>query len=493
MALHEQSLSELSERLRRREISAVELTDAVLAHIERLEAQIQAYITLTPDEAREMARQAQARLDAGEWNPLLGIPIAIKDNISTRGIRTTCASRILHNYIPPYDATVTARLKQAGAVIVGKANMDEFAMGSSTEYSAFHPTHNPWDLSRVPGGSSGGSAAAVAAHLAIAALGSDTGGSIRQPAAYCGVVGLKPTYGRVSRYGLVAYASSLDQIGPLTKTVADCALMMNVIAGKDPLDATSVDVPVPDYREALRAEVKGLRLGVPREFFAQGVQPEVAQTVRKAIDQLADAGAMVEETSIPMVEYGLPIYYILAPAECSSNLARYDGVRYGLRVGEELGHIGMMERTRAAGFGDEVIQRIIIGTYALSAGYYDAYYLKAQKARTLLRQEFDRAMAQFDALLCPTAPTPAFKIGELVSDPLAMKLMDVLTIPVNLTGLPALSVPCGFVDGLPVGLQIIGKPFDEMTILRIGYTYEQVAGLQAILRRPTAIAALLLT
>jgi len=491
MELHELSLSELSERLRRREISAVELTESVLAQIERLEPHIRAYITLTPEVAREQARQAQARLDAGEWNPLLGIPIAIKDNISTRGIRTTCASRILYNYVPPYDATVVARLKAAGAVLVGKTNMDEFAMGSSTEYSAFHPTHNPWDLSRVPGGSSGGSAAAVAAHLAVAALGSDTGGSIRQPASYCGVVGLKPTYGRVSRYGLIAYASSLDQIGPLTKTVADCALVMNVIAGKDPLDATSVEVPVPDYREALRPEVKGVRLGVPREFFAQGVQPEVAQRVHEAIRVLEEAGAIVEETSIPMVEYGLPTYYILAPAECSSNLARYDGVRYGLRVGEERGHIGMMERTRAEGFGDEVIQRIIIGTYALSAGYYDAYYLKAQKARTLLRQEFDRAMAQFDALACPTAPTPAFRIGELVSDPLAMKLMDVLTIPVNLTGLPALSVPCGFVDGLPVGLQIIGKPFDEATILRIGYTYEQRAGWQATLRHPSGIAALL--
>jgi aspartyl-tRNA(Asn)/glutamyl-tRNA(Gln) amidotransferase subunit A len=491
MELHELSLSELSERLRRRAISAVELTESVLAQIERLEPHIRAYITLTPEQAREQARQAQARLDAGEWNPLLGIPVAIKDNISTRGVRTTCASRILYNYVPPYDATVVARLKAAGAVLLGKTNMDEFAMGSSTEYSAFHPTHNPWDLSRVPGGSSGGSAAAVAAHLAVAALGSDTGGSIRQPAFYCGVVGLKPTYGRVSRYGLIAYASSLDQIGPLTKTVADCALVMNVIAGKDPLDATSVEVPVPDYREALRPEVKGVRLGVPREFFAQGVQPEVAQRVHEAIRVLEEAGAIVEETSIPMVEYGLPTYYILAPAECSSNLARYDGVRYGLRVGEEQGHIGMMERTRAEGFGDEVIQRIIIGTYALSAGYYDAYYLKAQKARTLLRQEFDRAMAQFDALVCPTAPTPAFRIGELVSDPLAMKLMDVLTIPVNLTGLPALSVPCGFVEGLPVGLQIIGKPFDEATLLRIGYTYEQLTHWHETFRHPRGITSLL--
>jgi aspartyl-tRNA(Asn)/glutamyl-tRNA(Gln) amidotransferase subunit A len=491
MELQELSLSELSEQLRRRAISAVELTESVLAQIERLEPHLRAYITLTPELAREQARQAQARLDAGEWNPLLGIPVAIKDNISTRGVRTTCASRILYNYVPPYDATVVARLKVAGAVLVGKTNMDEFAMGSSTEYSAFHPTHNPWDLERVPGGSSGGSAAAVAAHMAVAALGSDTGGSIRQPAAYCGVVGLKPTYGRVSRYGLVAYASSLDQIGPLTKTVADCALMMNVIAGKDPLDATSVEVPVPDYREVLRPEVKGVRLGVPREFFAQGVHPKVAQRVQEAIKVLEEAGAVVEETSIPMVEYGLPIYYILAPAECSSNLARYDGVRYGLRVGEEQGHIGMMERTRAEGFGDEVIQRIIIGTYALSAGYYDAYYLKAQKARTLLRQEFDRAMAQFDALVCPTAPTPAFRIGELVSDPLAMKLMDVLTIPVNLTGLPALSVPCGFVEGLPVGLQIIGKPFDEATLLRIGYTYEQLTHWHETFRRPRGITSLL--
>jgi aspartyl-tRNA(Asn)/glutamyl-tRNA(Gln) amidotransferase subunit A len=491
MELQELSLSELSEQLRRRAISAVELTESVLAQIERLEPHLRAYITLTPELAREQARQAQARLDAGEWNPLLGIPVAIKDNISTRGVRTTCASRILYNYVPPYDATVVARLKAAGAVLVGKTNMDEFAMGSSTEYSAFHPTHNPWDLERVPGGSSGGSAAAVAAHMAVAALGSDTGGSIRQPAAYCGVVGLKPTYGRVSRYGLIAYASSLDQIGPLTKTVADCALLMNVIAGKDPLDATSVDVPVPDYREALRPEVKGVRLGVPREFFAQGVHPEVAQRVQEAIKVLEEAGAVVEETSIPMVEYGLPTYYILAPAECSSNLARYDGVRYGLRVGEEQGHIGMMERTRAEGFGDEVIQRIIIGTYALSAGYYDAYYLKAQKARTLLRQEFDRAMAQFDALVCPTAPTPAFRIGELVSDPLAMKLMDVLTIPVNLTGLPALSVPCGFVEGLPVGLQIIGKPFDEATLLRIGYTYEQLTHWHETFRHPRGITSLL--
>lgn len=474
MELHTLSLSELCEKLRRREISAVELTEAVLVHIERTEPQIDAFLTLTPDIALEMAREADARLEQGEWNPLLGIPIAIKDNISTLGIRTTCASRILENYIPPFDATVAARLKQAGAVIVGKTNMDEFAMGGSTEFSAFKITRNPKDPQRVPGGSSGGSAAAVASDMAVASLGSDTGGSIRQPAAYCGVVGLKPTYGRVSRYGLIAYASSLDQIGPITKTVEDCALVLQVMAGKDPMDATSVDLPVPSYWKALRADVKGLRLGVPKEFFGEGVHPEVAQRVQEAIRALEEAGAEVQKVSIPMTEQGLAMYYILAPAECSSNLARYDGVRYGLRVGAEKGHIGMMEATRSQGFGKEVIQRIIIGTYALSSGYYDAYYLKAQKGRTLLRQEFERVFQQVDALLCPTAPTPAFRIGELVDNPIAMKKMDVLTIPVNLAGLPGLSVPCGHVEGLPVGLQIIGKPFDEPTVLRIGYTWEQI-------------------
>ncbi|MER3402703.1 MAG: Asp-tRNA(Asn)/Glu-tRNA(Gln) amidotransferase GatCAB subunit A [Armatimonadota bacterium] len=474
MELHTLSLSTLSEKLRRREISAVELTEVVFAHIDRTEPQIGAFITLTPELARTMAQEADARIANGEWNPLMGIPIAIKDNISTRGVRTTCASRILENYVPPFDATVVARLKQAGAVIVGKTNMDEFAMGGSTEFSAFHPTRNPRDPERVPGGSSGGSAAAVASHMAIAALGSDTGGSIRQPAAYCGVVGLKPTYGRVSRYGLIAYASSLDQIGPITQTVEDCALILQAIAGKDPLDATSVDVPVPDYSTALRPDVKGLRIGVPKEFFGHGVHPEVAQRVREAISALESAGAQVQEVSIPMVEQGLAMYYILAPAECSSNLARYDGVRYGLRVGADKGHVGMMETTRAAGFGNEVIQRIIIGTYALSSGYYDAYYLKAQKGRTLLRQEFERVFETVDVLVCPTAPTPPFRLGELVDDTLAMKLMDVLTIPVNLAGLPGLSVPGGLAEGLPVGLQIIGKPFDEPTVLRVGYTWEQM-------------------
>ncbi|MDM7461547.1 MAG: Asp-tRNA(Asn)/Glu-tRNA(Gln) amidotransferase subunit GatA [bacterium] len=482
------SLAEVHRKLQAREVSAIELTEAILTHISAVEPQVQAFITPTPELAREMARRAQARLDAGERSPLLGVPIALKDNLCTAGVRTTCASRILHNFVPPYDATVVARLREAGAIFVGKVNMDEFAMGSSTEFSAFHITRNPWDLTRAPGGSSGGSAAAVAAHMAYAALGSDTGGSIRQPAAFCGVVGLKPTYGRVSRYGLVAYASSLDQIGPLTKTVEDCALMLNAIAGKDPHDATSVDLPAPDYRAALVDDIKGIRLGIPQEFFEQGVQPEVAETVHQAIGLLESVGAQVQEVSLPMAEQSLAIYYILAPAECSSNLARYDGVRYGLRVGAERGHIGMMEATRAEGFGKEVIQRIIIGTYALSSGYYDAFYLKAQQGRTLLRQQFATVFQQVDALVCPTTPTPAFPLGALVDDPLAMKLADVLTIPVNLAGLPGLSVPCGFVNGLPVGLQIIGKPFDEATVLRIGYTWEQLACLRDELRLPTGLA-----
>ncbi|GIV11618.1 MAG: glutamyl-tRNA(Gln) amidotransferase subunit A [Fimbriimonadales bacterium] len=482
------SLAEIGQKLHAREVSAVELTEAMLTHLSEAEPKVQAFLTPTPELALEMARAAQTRLDAGERTPLLGIPIALKDNLCTAGIRTTCASRILHNFIPPYDATVVQRLRQAGAVFVGKLNMDEFAMGSSTEFSAFHITRNPWDLSRVPGGSSGGSAAAVAAHMAYATLGSDTGGSIRQPAAFCGVVGLKPTYGRVSRYGLVAYASSLDQIGPLTKTVEDCAIMLNAVAGHDPHDSTCVNMPVPDYRAALIDDINGIRLGVPKEFFQQGVQPEVAETVRKAIGLLESVGAEVQEVSLPMAEQSLAIYYILAPAECSSNLARFDGVRYGLRVGAEKGHIGMMEATRAAGFGKEVTQRIIIGTYALSSGYYDAFYLKAQKGRTLLRQQFDAVFQQVDALVCPTAPTPAFKLGELLDDPLAMKLADVLTIPVNLAGLPGLSVPCGFVDGLPIGLQIIGKPFDEMTVLRVGYVWEQLACLHDALRAPTGLA-----
>lgn len=476
MELHTLTAHELSRKLRAREISALELTEAVLAHIERVEPAIQAYITPTPELAREHAKQAQARIDQGDPSPLLGIPVALKDNMCTEGVKTTCGSQILHNFVPPYNATVYKKLQEAGAVLVGKTNLDEFAMGSSTENSGFFTSRNPHDTERVPGGSSGGSTAAVAAHETILALGSDTGGSIRQPASFCGVVGMKPTYGRVSRYGLVAYASSLDQIGPITKDVRDCALLLNAISGEDPNDSTCVQLPVPDFMDALVDDVKGMRLGVPKEFFAQGVQPEVASSVRSAIDQLAAAGAEVMEVSLPTAEYGLPIYYILAPAEASSNLARYDGTRYGLREGFEEGHIRMMEKTRAKGFGNEVLQRIMIGTYALSAGYYDAFYLKAQQARTLLRRDFERAFEQCDALVCPTSPTPAFKIGELADDPLAMKLADVLTIPVNLAGLPGISVPCAPVNELPVGLQIIAKPFDEATALRVAYAWEQMQG-----------------
>ncbi len=377
----------------------------------------------------------------------------------TTGVTTTAGSRILYNFVPPYDATVVQKLRDAGAVFVGKANLDEFAMGSSTENSGFHTSHNPWDLTRMPGGSSGGSAAAVAAGEALIALGSDTGGSIRQPASLCGIVGLKPTYGRVSRYGLIAYASSLDQIGPLSKDVRDCALMLNAIAGHDPLDSTSTDMPVPDFdKPRCRAGVKGLRIGIPKEYFGAGVTPEVAKVVQQAIAKLTEMGATVGECSLPYTDYCLAAYYILAPAECSSNLARFDGVKYGLRTKELAGHIGLTEKTRDEGFGAEVKQRIMIGTYALSAGYYDAYYKRAQQVRTLIRQDFDRAFETFDALLTPTSPVVAPRIGEK-ADPLAMKLLDICTLPVNMAGLPGLSLPCGFVDGLPVGLQLIGKAY----------------------------------
>jgi aspartyl-tRNA(Asn)/glutamyl-tRNA(Gln) amidotransferase subunit A len=398
--------------------------------------------------------------------------VALKDNLCTTGVRTTAGSKILYNFVPPYDATVVARLRAAGAVFVGKANLDEFAMGSSTENSGFHTTRNPWDLERVPGGSSGGSAAAVAARECLVALGSDTGGSIRQPAALCGVVGLKPTYGRVSRYGLIAYASSLDQIGPLGKDVLDCALTLNAIAGHDPSDSTSTAVPVPDFTAACRADVKGLRIGVPKEFFAQGVSSEVSATVRAAIDKLVELGATAEECSLPSIDYCLAAYYILAPAEASSNLARFDGVKYGLRTTELAGHIGLMEKTRDEGFGAEVKQRIMIGTYALSAGYYDAYYKRAQQVRTLIRRDFERAFERFDVLATPTTPGPAFKIGEK-ADPLEMKLADVCTLPVNMAGIPGISLPCGFLNGLPVGLQILARAYDEETLFRAATAYEQ--------------------
>ncbi len=473
MNLAELTAHEASELLARREISALELTNAVLDQIDRRESTIRAYITVLPEQAREQAREIDRRRAAGEsLHPLAGIPTALKDNLSTQGICTTCASRMLENYIPQYNATVVERLRAAGTVILGKTNLDEFAMGSSTEFSAFYPTANPWDPSLVPGGSSGGSAAAVAAGEAIVALGSDTGGSIRLPASFCGLVGLKPTYGRVSRYGLVAFGSSLDQIGPLTRDVTDAALVLSAIAGHDLNDSTSLAWPVPDYRRALIPDVKGLRIGVPQEYFVEGMDPDVARAIRQGVDQLAALGAAVEETSLPNTKYALAAYYIVAPAEASANLARYDGVKYGLRVD---GHdvMDMMDKTREAGFGPEVKRRIMIGTYTLSAGYYDAYYLRAQKVRTLIKQDFDQAFKNFDVLAVPTAPTVAFPLGSRIEDPVAMYLTDVCTVTVNAAGLPGLVVPCALIRGLPVGLQLLGAPGSEEILLRTGFAFEQ--------------------
>lgn len=473
MELFYMSAHEVGRLLARKEISSVELTEAMLERIEQVEGRIKAFVTLTPEVALEQARAVDtARARGEELGPLAGIPMALKDNLCTEGIRTTCSSKMLENWVPPYDALVVKKLKEAGAVLLGKLNMDEFAMGSSTENSRFFPTRNPWDLERVPGGSSGGAAAAVAAGEAFYSLGSDTGGSIRQPASFCGVVGLKPTYGRVSRFGLVAFASSLDQIGPLTRDVTDCALVLQAIAGHDPADSTSADLPVPDYLAALRPDIKGLKVGVPREYFGSGMEPEVAAVVRRAIDRLADLGAICEEISLPHTEYALPAYYLVAPAEASSNLARYDGVAYGFRLpGTDI--VDMYMKTRREGFGPEVKRRIMLGTYALSAGYYDAYYLKALKVRTLIRRDFEEAFKRFHVLVTPTSPTVAFRLGEKVDDPLAMYLSDLCTIPVNMAGLPAISIPCGFSQGLPVGLQLIAPPFEEEMLLRVAYTLEQ--------------------
>jgi aspartyl-tRNA(Asn)/glutamyl-tRNA(Gln) amidotransferase subunit A len=458
--------------LAKKEISAVELAKNIFTRTDNVEPKIRSYITETREQALVQAAAVDAKIGRGEAiAPLAGIPGALKDNICTNGIKTTCASKILANFVPPYNATVVDKLAVQDAVVTGKANCDEFAMGGSTENSGFFVSHNPWDTDRVPGGSSGGSASAVAAGEAIWALGSDTGGSIRQPAAYCGNVGLKPTYGRVSRYGLVAYASSLDQIGPITRDVTDCALVLNAIAGHDAKDSTSINIDVPDYTRALVNNVKGLKIGLPKEYFGTGIQPEVAATIKKAVDQLIAMGAEVREVSLPHTEYALPAYYLLAPAEASSNLARYDGVGFGHRaVGSDI--IDMYKKTRSEGFGPEVKRRIMLGTYALSSGYYDAYYLKALQVRTLVKQDFDQAFAEVDVLVTPTAPTTAFKIGEL-SDPLAMYLQDIFTIPVNLAGLPGISIPCGFVHGLPVGMQIIGKPLAEATIIQAAYAFEQ--------------------
>jgi aspartyl-tRNA(Asn)/glutamyl-tRNA(Gln) amidotransferase subunit A len=472
--LYDLTVHEAADLLARREVSSRQLTQAVLDRIRQVEERIGAFVTVTDELALQQADEADRRLAAGDATPLTGVPAAIKDVMCTKGVRTTCSSRMLENFVPPYNAHVVERLHQAGLVMVGKANMDEYAMGSSTENSAFHPTHNPWDLERVPGGSSGGSAAAVAASEAIYALGSDTGGSIRQPASLCSVVGMKPTYGRVSRFGLVAFASSLDQIGPLTKDVTDCALVLNAIAGHDRRDATSAPLDVPDYRQSLIPELKGLRVGVPREYFVEGMDDGVRACIEAAVRQMEALGAEVDwEVSLPSTGYALACYYIIAPSEAMANLARYDGVKYGYSNMQGESMWENMERTRQYGFGDEVKRRIMLGTYALSAGYYDAYYLKAQKVRTLIRREFDEAFQRCDVLVTAVSPTPAFRLGEKVANPLQMYLSDVCTIPVNIAGLPAISVPCGFTDGLPVGLHIMGKPFDETTILRAAYAYEQ--------------------
>ena len=468
------TLHEARENLRKREFSAQELAEAVFRRISETEEKLHSYITLSRDTALKEAKQADELLKT-DTNPhsLLGIPIAVKDNFLTRDIRTTCASKFLENFIPPYDCTTVKKIRASGAIITGKTNLDEFAMGSSVENSAFFATRNPWDTDRVPGGSSGGSAAALAADQCIVALGTDTGGSIRQPAAFCGVVGLKPTYGRVSRYGIIAFASSMDQVGPMTKDVRDCALMLEAIASYDSADSTSANRPVPQYSASLTGDVKGLRIGVPKEYFVSGIQPAVEQAVREGVRQLERNGAAIREISLPHTDYAVAVYYIVATAEASSNLARYDGMRYGHRArAKDLTETYML--SRAEGFGPEVKRRIILGTYALSAGYYDAYYLKAQRVRTLIKRDFDEAFKSCDVIIAPTAPTTAFKIGEKTQDPLQMYLSDIYTISVNLAGLPALSLPCGFdSEGLPIGLQIIGKHFDESTVLAVAYAYEQ--------------------
>jgi aspartyl-tRNA(Asn)/glutamyl-tRNA(Gln) amidotransferase subunit A len=477
-ALHDLGVRDAAARIRRRELSSVEVVRAALARVAAVEPRVRAFLTVSEAEALAAADAIDRRVAAGDDpGPLTGVPIGVKDVISTAGVRTTAASRILEHFVPAYDATVVARLKRAGAVVLGKLNCDEFAMGSSNENSAYGVTRNPWSADHVPGGSSGGSGAAVAAREVPASLGTDTGGSIRLPAAFCGVVGVKPTYGRVSRYGVIAYASSLDQVGPFARDVGDAAVVLEAIAGHDPADSTASPRPVPSYGDALASGVRGLRLGLPKEYFVEGMQPEVDAAVRAAVAELERLGAVVEPVSLPHTEYAIATYYLIATAEASSNLARYDGVRYGLREsGPEGSLTEMYERSRAAGFGTEVKRRIMLGTYALSAGYYDAYYLKAQQVRTLIRRDFEHAFARCDALVTPVAPTTAFRIGEKTDDPLTMYLSDILTISVNLAGLPGLVVPCGADRaGLPVGLQVIGRPFDEATVLRIGAAYEQAS------------------
>jgi aspartyl-tRNA(Asn)/glutamyl-tRNA(Gln) amidotransferase subunit A len=468
---------EAAERLRKRELTAVELTRAVLDRVSEVEERVHSYITLTPEVALQQAAEADARLESGAATPLTGIPVAVKDIIVTKGVRTTAGSRILENFIPPYDSFVNKQLRRAGAVMIGKANMDEFAMGSSTEHSAYGPSHNPWDLSRVPGGSSGGSASAVAAGEALVALGSDTGGSIRQPAALCGVVGIDPTYGRVSRSGIIAFGSSLDQVGPIGRDVEDVATMLDCISGHDPADSTSNPEPAPDLRHYLGRDIRGMRVGVPKEYFVEGMEPGVREAVEKALSLFEELGCEVDrELSLPGTEHALAVYYLIAPSEASANLARYDGVKYGFSDRSAGDVWSNMEETRALGFGDEVKRRIMLGTYALSAGYYDAFYLKAQKVRTLINREFAAAFERYDILVTPTSPTVAFPLGARSDDPFAMYLADVFTLPSAVAGLPALSLPCGLSEGLPVGLQIIGNFFDEPRIIAAAHAFERAFG-----------------
>jgi aspartyl-tRNA(Asn)/glutamyl-tRNA(Gln) amidotransferase subunit A len=476
MSLHKLTLCELQKKFTAGEVTAKEIVRAYFLRIGQVEPKVKAYVTTQKEQAMVQAVALDDSLKGWrKTQPMMGMPLAIKDNLCTEGVTTTCSSRMLQNFVPPYDATVIAKLRAQGYVLLGKTNLDEFAMGSSTENSAFGPSRNPWNLQCVPGGSSGGSAAAVAADECAAALGSDTGGSIRQPAAFCGVVGLKPTYGRVSRYGLIAFASSLDQIGPITKDVADAAFLLGVIAGHDPMDSTSADVPVPDYTKALKKkDLKKLKVGIPAEFFAEGLDPEVEQAVRAAIEELKSLGGEIKEIQLPRTDAAVAVYYVIATAEASSNLARFDGVKFGLRSKDTKDLLELYTKTRQEGFGPEVKRRIMLGTYALSSGYYDAYYGKAQAVRTLIRQDFDAAFKEVDLIVTPVTPTPAFKLGEKSEDPLQMYLSDIFTISVNLAGLPAIALPCGFSKaGLPIGLQLIGRAFQEDTLLRAAYAYEQ--------------------
>ncbi|MBO8158732.1 Asp-tRNA(Asn)/Glu-tRNA(Gln) amidotransferase subunit GatA [Thermosyntropha sp.] len=469
MQLYEMTMHEVKDLLKQNKASAREVLDSVMGRIEKVEEKVKSFVTITDDLAYDKADWCDREKEGGT---IKGIPFALKDIICTKGIRTTCSSKMLENFVPVYDATVARLLNEQDGVLVGKLNMDEFAMGSSTEQSAFFPTHNPWDLNRVPGGSSGGSASAVAADEVFFTLGTDTGGSIRQPASFCGIVGIKPTYGRVSRWGVVAFASSLDQVGVFSKDVRDCAEVLNVICGKDPLDSTSVDVDVPDFTSFLDDNIKGMRIAYPKEYFGEGVDEDIKKAVKKALKHYESMGAIVEEVSLPHSEYALPAYYLIAPAEASANLARFDGVRYGFRDFEAENVVDMFSSTRAKGFGPEVKRRIMLGTYALSSGYYDAYYLKALKVRRLIYEDFARVFKNFDIIISPTTPTVAFKLGEQ-SDPLTLYMNDILTVPVNMAGLPGMSIPCGFKDGLPIGMQIIGKAFDEGTMLKAAYAFEQ--------------------